>query len=160
MYSEKVFKNYIFWTKVRRIFVIIVLSAIGCFIGIFLSDLIKTLLVDNDKYRVIIIPVSTLLFFLISLLLTIGTAREVQDGYWKIAVLRKLTTISKKLDNYEIPNSLKNDIKKDILPLSIKSDDKLNFKNKNNKVKNLNLFDEEMIDDIDIENSKNKLQKS
>ncbi|MGN1299188.1 MAG: hypothetical protein ACI4UE_04320 [Candidatus Scatovivens sp.] len=98
MYNEKSFKNYIFWTKVRRIFVILLFSVIGCLIGIFASDIVQTITV-NDSYRIIIISISTLLFFAIALLLTIGTAREVQDGYWKIAVLRKLTVMSKKLDN-------------------------------------------------------------
>ena len=55
----------------------------------------------------IIITISTLLFFAISLLVTAGTAKEVQDGYWKIAVLRKLTVISKKLDNVQISTNSK-----------------------------------------------------
>ena len=33
--------------------------------------------------------------------------KEVQDGYWKIAVLRKLTVISKKLDNVQISTNSK-----------------------------------------------------
>ena len=98
MYNEKSFQNYIFWTKVRRIFLILLFSVIGCLLGIFISDIINTVTI-NDSYRTIIISISTLSFFALSLLLTIGTAREVQDGYWKIAVLRKLTAMSKKLDN-------------------------------------------------------------
>ena len=98
MYNEKSFQNYIFWTKVRRIFLILLFSIIGCLIGIFISDIINTITI-NDSYRPIIISILTLMFFAISLLLTIGTAREVQDGYWKMAVLRKLTVMSKKLDS-------------------------------------------------------------
>lgn len=107
MYNEKSFENYIFWTKVRRIFLILLFSIIGCLVGIFVSDIINTVTL-NDSYRKIIISISTLFSFAISLLLTIGTAREVQDGYWKMAVLRKLTVMSKKLDNLE---NFKNEFK-------------------------------------------------
>ena len=107
MYNEKSFENYIFWTKVRRIFLILLFSIIGCLVGIFVSDIINTVTL-NDGYRKIIISISTLFSFDLSLLLTIGTAREVQDGYWKMAVLRKLTVMSKKLDNLE---NFKNELK-------------------------------------------------
>ena len=107
MYNEKSFENYIFWTKVRRIFLILLFSIIGCLVGIFVSDIINTVTL-NDGYRKIIISISTLFSFALSLLLTIGTAREVQDGYWKMAVLRKLTVMSKKLDNLE---NFKNELK-------------------------------------------------
>lgn len=102
MYDENSFKNYIFWLQVKRVFLMILFAVIGAFIGIVLSQfLIDVLLVLDQGYRVIIISISTLLFFGISLLLTAGTGKEVQEGYWKMAVLRKLTVISKKLDNLE-----------------------------------------------------------
>lgn len=109
MYNEKSFENYIFWTKVRRIFLILLFSIIGCLLGIFISDIIQTITI-NDSYRIIIIFISTLSFFALSLLLTIGTAREVQDGYWKMAVLRKLTVMSKKLDNIENLRNFKEEL--------------------------------------------------
>lgn len=102
MYDENSFKNYIFWLQVKRVFLMIVFSIVGAFIGILLSQfLIDVLLVLGSGFKVVIIAVSTLLFFGISLLLTAGTGKEVQDGYWKMAVLRKLTVISKKLDYLE-----------------------------------------------------------
>lgn len=109
MYNEKSFENYIFWTKVRRVFLILLFSIIGCLIGIFVSDIINTVTI-NDSYRPIIVSISTLSFLALSLLLTIGTAREVQDGYWKMAVLRKLTVMSKKLDNIENIENFKEEL--------------------------------------------------
>lgn len=102
MYDENSFKNYIFWLQVKRVFLMILFAVIGAFVGIVLSQfLIDVLLVLAPSYKVVIITISTLLFFGISLLLTAGTGKEVQEGYWKMAVLRKLTVISKKLDNLE-----------------------------------------------------------
>ena len=99
MYDENTFKNYIFWIKVKRVFFMVVFSIIGVAIGVALSELIVNILRFDTYLRPVIITISTLLFFAISLLVTAGTGKEVQDGYWKIAVLRKLTVISKKLDN-------------------------------------------------------------
>lgn len=101
MYSEDSFKNYIFWLKVRRVFFMLIFSIVGALIGMAISELVVNVLLFNAFFRIIIITVSTLLFFSISLLITANTGREVQDGYWKIAVLRKLTVISKKLDILE-----------------------------------------------------------
>ncbi len=101
MYDENTFKNYIFWIKVKRIFLMAVFSIIGAFIGVAISQLVVNILLFDPIFRVMIITISTLLFFAISLLITTNTGKEVQDGYWKIAVLRKLTVISKKLDALE-----------------------------------------------------------
>ena len=126
MYDENSFKNYIFWLQVKRVFLMIVFSIVGAFIGILFSQfLIDVLLVLDSSYKVIFIAFSTLLFFGISLLLTAGTGKEVQEGYWKMAVLRKLTVISKKLDylenlegstqeNKEIVNKVVKDVKQEI----------------------------------------------
>jgi predicted membrane protein len=102
MYDENTFKNYIFWLKVKRVFFMLAFSIIGAIIGIAISELIVNILTFSTSLRYIIIAASTLLFFAISLLVTAGTGKEVQEGYWKIAVLRKLTVISKKLDNIQI----------------------------------------------------------
>lgn len=102
MYDENTFKNYIFWLKVKRVFFMIVFSVLGAFVGVAISELIVNILKFEVYLRPTIITISTLLFFTISLLVTAGTGKEVQDGYWKIAVLRKLTVISKKLDNVQI----------------------------------------------------------
>ena len=107
MYDENTFKNYIFWIKVKRVFFMVVFSIIGAALGVALSELIVNILRFDAYLKPIIITISTLLFFAISLLVTAGTAKEVQDGYWKIAVLRKLTVISKKLDNVQISTNSK-----------------------------------------------------
>ena len=136
MYNEKSFENYIFWTKVRRVFLILLFSIIGCLIGIFISDIINTVTI-NDSYRPIIISILTLSFFALSLLLTIGTAREVQDGYWKMAVLRKLTVMSKKLDNIENIENFKEELndleltKNDSIEVLEKKSDNIKIETKN-----------------------------
>ena len=107
MYDENTFKNYIFLLKVKRVFFMVVFSIIGAALGVALSELIVNILRFDAYLKPIIITISTLLFFAISLLVTAGTAKEVQDGYWKIAVLRKLTVISKKLDNVQISTNSK-----------------------------------------------------
>lgn len=102
MYDENSFQNYIFWLKVKRVFLMILFSIIGAIVGIVLSQfLVDVLKVLDAIFKIIIIIVSTLLFFGISLLLTANVGRDVQEGYWKMAVLRKLTVISKKLDYLE-----------------------------------------------------------
>ena len=102
MYDENTFQNYIFWLKVKRVFLMIVLSIVGALIGVLLSQFfIDVLLIATPAFRAVIIAASTLLFFGISLLMTINVSKDVQEGYWKIAVLRKLTVISKKLDYLE-----------------------------------------------------------
>ena len=97
MYSEKTFKNYIFWIQVKRVVLIILLSCIGAGIGIGIGAVLKGT-VNITEYNTIIIIVSTIIFFLLSLIITAGTGKEVQDGYWKIALLRKLTAIQKTLE--------------------------------------------------------------
>ena len=109
MYDENSFKNYIFWLQVRRVFLMILFSMIGCALGVVLSQFLTDVLLMNVS-KVLVIAISTILFFAISVLLTVGTGKEIQDGYWKMAVLRKLTVISKKLDNLDskqTPNSIK-----------------------------------------------------
>lgn len=101
MYNEDSFKSYLFWIKVKRVFFMIVFSIIGCILGVVISSYLIDVLLFDKIYRVIIITCLTLLFFAISLLITANTGKEVQDGYWKIATLRKLTLISKKLDILE-----------------------------------------------------------
>lgn len=112
MYDENTFQNYIFWLKVKRVFLMILFSIIGAIVGIVLSQfLVDVLKVLDPIFKIIIIIVSTLLFFGISLLLTANVGRDVQEGYWKMAVLRKLTVISKKLDYLEnLDTSNKNHI--------------------------------------------------
>jgi len=102
MYNESSFKNYLFWIKVKRIFFMLTFSIVGCIIGIVASDYIVNILGFDSIFRTILVAISTLFFFSISLLVTANTGKEVQDGYWKIAVLRKLSVISQKLDTPNI----------------------------------------------------------
>ena len=104
MYDENSFKNYIFWLKVKRIFLMLIFSIIGCALGIVISQFLTDVLLLQLS-KPVIIAISTIIFFSISLLLTVGTGKEIQEGYWKMAVLRKLTVISKKLDNLEKLNT-------------------------------------------------------
>lgn len=103
MYNEKSFKNHIFWLKVKRVFLILVFAVAGALAGMLISDLlVVNVLVFDIAYRTPIVVISTLLMVSIALLLTAGTGRAVQDAYWKMALLRKVIVISKKLDNVSV----------------------------------------------------------
>ncbi len=120
MYSEKSFKNYIFWVQVKRVFLIIILSCIGAALGILIGKILEST-VKITSFNNVIIAVSTIIFFLISLLLTVGTGKQVQDGYWKIAVLRKLTVIQKNLElNNELLKNTDKSVKEKIKPITEK----------------------------------------
>ena len=111
MYDENSYKNLIFWIKVKRVFLLIIFTILGTSIGVVASSHLIDILMFHPILRPVIIIVSAILFLLVALLLTANTAKTIQDGYWKIAVLRKLTLISKKLDsleNLENLDSLKN----------------------------------------------------
>ena len=134
MYSENSYKNYIFWLKVRQIALIIVLSVIGCIIGRYIG----TFLVDILMFKVL---AYNILF--IALMATANTARDVQDAYWKIAVLRKLTVISKKLDNVSdddkkeikgVVKTLDEDLELDTEPIKPKAKYKTKSTKKEKKV--------------------------
>lgn len=101
MYNEKEFKSHITRLKIRKILYMLIFSILGSALGVVISDYIVDILLFNPILRVIIISVSTLLFFWFSLLITANTEKDVQDGYWKIAVLKKLEDISEKLDDVE-----------------------------------------------------------
>ena len=100
MYDEYSYRNEIFWIKAKRTFLIILFAIIGCSLGVLISQYFVDILLFKLSKSLIII-FSTLIFISMSLLLTANTGRDIQDGYWKIAVLRKLTLISKKLDTLE-----------------------------------------------------------
>jgi hypothetical protein len=111
MYNEKSYTNHIFALKVKRIFLIIFLTIIGCALGILLSFYLVDILLFNQIFKPIIITICTIIFFLLSFLFTAKIQQEILDGYWKIAVLRKLTLISKKLNNLNKTDNLtKSDI--------------------------------------------------
>lgn len=106
MYDEDSFNKHIFWMKFKRVFLLIFFSIIGCAIGIVLSSYLIELLLLPQKIRIPVIAGSTLIFFFLTLISTAKINKDIQDGYWKIAVLRKLTLISKKLDSLEVLEKL------------------------------------------------------
>ena len=55
MYSEKSFKNYIFWIKVKRLFVIIILSVIGAALGVAISKLLESTIQVSQYNNAIIV---------------------------------------------------------------------------------------------------------
>lgn len=143
MYDETSFKNYIFWLQVRRVFLIILFSIIGCALGVVLSQFIVDVLLFETS-KILIIIISTIIFFAISLLITVGTSKEIQEGYWKMAVLRKLTVIGKKLDYLEnLNSSLQNNSKttENSTPISSISKEKINNSNINLNATNQNIGD-------------------
>lgn len=101
MYNEDSYTRHLNLLKAKRVFSMVLFSIIGCIIGVIFSSFVVTVLMYDAIFRPIIIAVSTLLFFFISLFITGNTSKEIEDGYWKVAVLRKLTLISKKLDNLD-----------------------------------------------------------
>lgn len=100
MYDEDSFRGEIFWIKAKRLFLIVFFALIGCSFGVLISQYFVDVLLFKLSKTLIIIFI-TLMFIAMSLLLTANTGKAIQDGYWKIAVLRKLTLISKKLDALE-----------------------------------------------------------
>ncbi len=108
MYNEDSYIRHLTLLKIKKVFSMILFSIIGCIIGVLISSFIVTILMYDAILSPIIIAISTLLFFFISLLSTGNTSREIEDGYWRIAVLRKLTLISKKLDSLEKLEKLDN----------------------------------------------------
>lgn len=108
MYDENSFQNYIFWLKVKRVFLMVLFSIIGAIIGIIINTFLIGPFNLGDGLKPFVIALATVLFFGISLLLTANVGRDVQEGYWKMAVLRKLTVISKKLDALDNLGNLEN----------------------------------------------------
>lgn len=99
MYTEKSYKHLLFWLKVKRIFLIFFITLLGAILGgVFSSYFVDILLFSNlSKEKIIII--FSVISFILSNIFTMNINKSIQDGYWRIAALRKLTLISKKLDN-------------------------------------------------------------
>jgi len=142
MYSEKAYKNYIFWVQVKRFVVIILLSCIGAAIGVLIGKVLEST-IQVSEYNNAITAGCTIFFFLLSLLLTVGTGKEVQDGYWKVAVLRKLTVIQK---NLELNNEL------------LRNTDKSIKDNLSSVTSNLNSIKEEEVSEEDAETEQEPME--
>lgn len=108
MYDENSMKSHIFWIKFRRVFCIILFTAMGSALGAFISSYVVDVLLFPKFWSPIIVVISSILFLSIANIMTANTGKEVQDGYWKIAVYKKLVIISKKLDNLDNLDKLEN----------------------------------------------------
>lgn len=108
MYDENAFSRHIFWMKFKRVFLLIFFSIIGCIIGIFLSAYLIELLFLPENIRIPIIAGTTLILFFITLFFTTKISKDVQDGYWKIEVIKKLNLISEKLEVLDNLQKLEN----------------------------------------------------
>lgn len=108
MYDEISFDRHILFLKIRRAFLLIFLSIIGCIIGIILSTSLIEIVMLSENIRLPIIASSTLIFFLLALISTSKIKKEIKDEYWKFEVIKNLTSISKRLDHIEHVNGIKN----------------------------------------------------
>ena len=98
MYSEKYFKNHILWIRIKRLLFMLIFSIIGCIIGVISSSYIVDILQFDWNLKPLTIAGSTIIFFIISLLVTSNSSRYVQDCLWKIETLHALNNLSNKLD--------------------------------------------------------------
>lgn len=105
MYDENSMKSHIFWIKFRRVFILILFTIIGTTLGVIISDYIVNILLFPAILRIVIVVISAVLFLGMALIFTANTGKEIEDGYWKIAVYKKLAIISKKLDNLDIKDN-------------------------------------------------------
>lgn len=158
MYSEKTFKNYIFWIQVKRVVLIILLCCIGAAIGVLISEILESL-IKSKQYNVIIIVASTVIMFFLSLLLTTGTGKEVQDGYWKIAVLRKLTTIQKLIETNNAlmgndENALKSSEINKLMVIGDKTNKEIQAENSNDLE-----YEEDVEEEIEVSSGKTNKTK-
>ena len=151
MFKESSYKHLLFWLKVKRIFFIIFFTLVGSILGGVLSSYLVDVLMFYDISKNNIVLIFALVFFTFSIFFTTSISQTIQDGYWKIATLRKLTLISKKLDSLQkieqmLTPEIANDIKeavKDINNINI-------IENKDN----YSIFDEDVQKEI-IENNSN-----
>ena len=102
MFNEKDFKNYILGIKVKKLLCMLTFSIIGCAIGVITSSYIIDILLFDWNLRPLIIAISTIIFFFISLLITSNSNRYIQDSYLKMETLNTLNRISTKLDTLEL----------------------------------------------------------
>lgn len=107
MYDEISFDRHILFLKIKRVFLLIFLSIIGCILGIIISTYLIELVMLSQSIRLPIIACSTLIFFGIALARTEKTRKEIKDETWKFEVLKSLSSISKKLDHIEHLNGIK-----------------------------------------------------
>ena len=93
MYNEDSYTRHLTLLKVKRVFSMILFSIIGCIIGVLVSSFVVTVLMYNSMFSPIIIAVSTLLFFFISLFVTGNTSKEISKKLYKLYNLEKLDQI-------------------------------------------------------------------
>lgn len=122
----------------------LIFTIIGCLIGVVSSSYIVDILLFDWNLKPIIIAGSTIIFFIISLLITSNSSRYIQDCLWKIETMHTLNDLSDKLDSIKsLENTSKdvscyNNIKeneKSILQTSYNSNNKKKKNRKKNKGK-------------------------
>ena len=156
MYSERSYKNYIFWMQVKRVVVIIILGCLGAALGVLITKILEST-IKLTSFNNLIIGVSTTVFFLLGLLLTVGTGKQVQDGYWRIALLRKLTVIQKNLElNNELLKKADKVVKGNLVPISI-NEKKETSENKTSEKPELIKIDE-APENMNMKKKKKKLK--
>ena len=110
MYNEKHFKNHILFIQIKRVFFMLIFSIIGCLIGVLSSSYIVDILLFDWNLKPLIIACSTILFFIISILITSNSSRYIQDCLWKIETLHTLNNLSDKLDSIKALESSSKDV--------------------------------------------------
>ncbi len=101
MYNEKSYKRLLFMIKVKRVFFIVLIALGGSVLGGLLSSYLVDVLMFSNLSKNHIVIIFAVAFFILGEIITTGMERTVHDGYWKIATLRKLSMVSKKLDSLE-----------------------------------------------------------
>ncbi len=157
MFKESSYKHLLFWLKVKRIFFIIFFTLVGSILGGVLSSYLVDVLMFYDISKNNIVLIFALVFFTFAIFFTTSISQAIQEGYWKIATLRKLTLMSKKRDSLQkieqmLTPEIANDIKeavKDINNINI-------IENKDN----YSIFDEDVQKEIIENNSDDSSDRS
>lgn len=108
MYNEKKLKFWSIMEIIKKWFIVLAFSVLGLAIGFLVSEFVVDVLNEIAIYRIAFIGGLTFLGFFVGLLLTSSVERNVQDAYWKIAVMKSLEEITETLDNLKKENTSSN----------------------------------------------------
>ena len=150
MYDEDSFKATLLWLRIRKVFIMLFFTLLFFAIGFAVSEYLVDIIGLDSFIRAVAIAGATLLGFSIGFVLTANVEYKIQTGYYSIAVLRKLSVISKKLDKFDDEelekifgsSNIKEVIKNPELPINVSSTSNVNNKNsldttrKNSRSKN------------------------
>ena len=133
MYDEDSFKATLFWLRIRKILIVVFFTLVFFLIGFVASEYLVDIIELSSIIRVVSIAGSTILGFVIGAILTADVEYKIQRGYYNIAVLRKLSVISKKLDKIDDEELEKLDINSSKLRETVQN----SINNQNNSVSNV-----------------------